>query len=205
MRDRDANEAPGSEGGRDEEARLVARLRRSEPGAFDEVYRRHHPGIWRFLRQLARSQALAEDLFQDTWVAAARNAHRLRSDTRLLAWLYAIARNKHKNALRTAARDRQRHTALAAEAAEPGLVPDAEAALRQRAERLRAALARLPDAHREVLLLFAVQGLETEAVGRILELSADAVRKRLSRARAALLCEAGLDGERDDLPRRDDP
>ena len=43
---------------------------------------------------------MAEDLFQDTWLAAARHAHRLHEGSQLLPWLYTIARNKHHNAFR---------------------------------------------------------------------------------------------------------
>ena len=87
---------------------LVLLMRRRQPGAFAEVYRRYHERIWRFLQRLTGHRALGEDLFQDTWLAAARNAHRLREDSQLLPWLYTIARNKHRNSLRFAAMEQRR-------------------------------------------------------------------------------------------------
>ena len=167
------------------DAELVARLRGRRAGAFDEVYRLHGPRIFRFLHGLTGSRSIAEDLFQDTWLAAARNAHRLRDDTQLLRWLFTIARNKHKNSLRFAAVDRQRH-----EGARLDLPiargPDENADARARTSRLERSLARLPEAHREILLLYFVEELDTAEVAAVLELREDAVRKRLSRARAEL-------------------
>jgi RNA polymerase sigma-70 factor (ECF subfamily) len=155
------------------------------PGAFDEVYRRHGSRIYRFLHGLTGSRALAEDLFQDTWLAAARNAHRLREETQLLPWLFTIARNKHRNAVRFAVVDRRR-TEGARHEAPTAAHPDEQADTRARTEKLERALARLPEAHREVLLLFFVEELDTAEVATVLGLREDAARKRLSRARADL-------------------
>lgn len=82
------------------EVELIEWLRAQQPGAFDLLYRWHKHRIWKFLRSLARSTTEAEDLFQETWVAAARHAHRLEVNSQLLPWLFTIARNKHRNALR---------------------------------------------------------------------------------------------------------
>ena len=51
---------------------------------------------------------------------------------------------------------------------------------------MASAVAGLPEAHREVLLLSIVEGLPTGEVAKVLGLREDAVRKRLSRARAEL-------------------
>jgi RNA polymerase sigma-70 factor (ECF subfamily) len=57
------------------------------------------------------------------------------------------------------------------------------------AQRANAAFTRLPEAHREVLLLCLIEGLETEQVATVLGVSQEVVRTRLSRARAALARE----------------
>lgn len=167
------------------DADLVVRLRRQAPGAFDEVYRRYREPVWRFLRRLCGRQQTAEDLFQDTWLSAARNAHRLREGSQLLPWLYTIARNKHRNAFRARFLDRKRREQALAVPPDPPREPDAEADARRRAAKIEIAFGRLPDAYREVLLL-TMEGLTTEAVAAIVGLREDAVRKRLSRARAEL-------------------
>lgn len=173
---------------------LVARLRRRHPGAFDELYRQNRERIWGFLFRLSGRAPFAEDLFQDTWLAVARNAHRLREDTELVPWLYTIARNKHRNALRALAFDRRRQTSVMAEPARDPPTPDTETDARRRAHQVGVAFASLADAHREVLLLAAAEGLETAEIAAILGLREDAVRKRLSRARAELVRLTGPRG-----------
>jgi RNA polymerase sigma-70 factor (ECF subfamily) len=170
---------------------LLRALGSREDGAFEELFARYRERIWRFLARLAGDRATAEDLFQETWFAAARHAERLREDTQLLRWLYTIAHNKHRNARRGWAAEWRRRTALAG--ADPGATPppDAAAASRVEAQRVAAAFSRLPEAHREVLLLCACEGLEAEDAAEVLGVSAEAVRKRLSRARAELAEIAG--------------
>ena len=172
---------------------LVTRLRLREPKAFDELYARYREEIWRFLRRLSGRDDLAEDLFQETWLAAARHAHRLLEDTRLLPWLYTIARNKQRNALRLRFFDEGRRTGSAAEPIAPAETPEQQAQLRAQARAVTEAFGRLAEAHREILLLTVVEGLDAKAVAAILDLREDAVRKRLSRARAELLRLTGLD------------
>ena len=172
---------------------LVLLMRRRQPGAFAEVYRRHHERIWRFLQRLTGHRALGEDLFQDTWLAAARNAHRLREDSQLLPWLYTIARNKHRNSLRFAAMEQRRREQ--AGPPDPAGAPELDVDARASAARVVAAFPRLTEAHREVLLLCLVEGLDSEAAARVLDVRPEAVRKRLSRARAELARLAGFPQE----------
>lgn len=167
------------------DANLVVRLRQRVPGAFDEVYRRYREPVWRFLHRLCGRQEIAEDLFQDTWLSAARNAHRLREGSQLLPWLYTIARNKYRNAFRARSLDRKRRERALAEPPDLPREPDAEAEALRQAVKVEIAFGRLPDAYREVLLL-TMEGLATEAIAAILGVREDAVRKRLSRARAEL-------------------
>jgi RNA polymerase sigma-70 factor, ECF subfamily len=162
------------------------RLRQQRRGAFDDVYQRYREPIWRFLYRLCGRQDAAEDLFQETWLAAARNVHRLRENSELLPWLYAIARNKHRNAIRFRLVDQKRREGIVGEAVTSPLEPDVETDARRRAARVARAFASLPEAYREVLLLSVVEGLPTVDIGKILGLREDAVRKRLSRARAEL-------------------
>ena len=113
-----------------EDAALVARLRRREPAAFDDVYALYQPRIFRFLLRLAGSRQLAEDLFQDTWLAAARHTGDLAEDTDLGAWLFTIARNKHRSHRRWAFLDFTQRERLAHEPAEPAPAPDRSAEAR---------------------------------------------------------------------------
>jgi RNA polymerase sigma-70 factor (ECF subfamily) len=178
------------------DADLVLLLRRRRPGAFDEVFRRYRDRIWRFLVNLTRQTDRAEDLFQETWLAVARNAHRVSEDTDLGPWLFTIARNKHRNGLRFLANDQRKRRGLAAvppPAAAAAL--DDAAHVRRVAARVTSCFAQLPVAHKEVLLLAVQEGLATREIAAVLGVREEAVRKRLSRARAELARSSGVDGE----------
>jgi RNA polymerase sigma-70 factor (ECF subfamily) len=183
------------------ERELVDALRARDPGAFEELYRLHRDRIWRFLVRLAGSASLAEDLFQETWLAAARHAHLLREDTAPLRWLYTIARNKHRNARRSWVMDSRRRAALYVAPRDEAPRPDEAAVSRVEAERVRDAMDRLPEAYREVLVLSACEGLDSADAAEVLDLKPEAVRQRLSRARAELARIVGRETPKEGEPR----
>lgn len=128
------------------------------------------------------------DLVQDTFVALARSATKLEPDTNLAAWLFTVARNAHRSHRRWAALDASRWVVLDDDLAVPGGGRGADESIdasrtRERTER---AIFGLGEAHREVLLLVAVEGLSHEEAAKILGVTPDVTRQRLSRARAEL-------------------
>jgi RNA polymerase sigma factor (sigma-70 family) len=171
---------------------LVLALRARKPGAFDRLYHQYHERIWRFLARLAG--AGAEDLFQETWLTAARHVHCLREDTTLLPWLFTIARNKHRNALRTWVRQVRQRQALQAAETDPQSLPEEVVHAHRQAEQTFSAFARLPTGYREVLLLCVVEEMDATRAAQVLGCSPDAIRKRLSRARQELARLAGRHG-----------
>jgi RNA polymerase sigma-70 factor, ECF subfamily len=173
------------------ERELVDALRAREAGAFEELYDRYRSQIWRFLARLTGGGPSTEDLFQETWLAAARRAHLLREDTEPLRWLYTIAHNKHRNDLRSWVQEIRKGAELGAHPAPEPPRPDDAASAQLEIERVRLAMTRLPAAHREVLALCACEGLESDDAAAILGLTPEAVRKRLSRARAELAALVG--------------
>ena len=80
---------------RDTELALVARLRRGDPDAFDDVYAAFNTRLLTFLVRLSRRRDVAEDLLEETWLRLVKHAQRLRPDTRLGPWLFTVARNLH--------------------------------------------------------------------------------------------------------------
>ena len=184
-----------------DEALLVERLRGGDGRALADVYARYHERIWSFLLRLSGRRHLAEDLFQETWLAVARGAGRLRDDTDLRAWLFTVARNRHRSHRRWAALDIARLLALGSGPAEHALAPDQDAEARAAVARAEAAFAQLSDAHREVLLLVVGEGLDATQTGAVLGLSPEAVRQRLRRARTGL-AHAAAQGEARSAGRR---
>jgi RNA polymerase sigma-70 factor (ECF subfamily) len=168
------------------DAELCAGLRRRERAAFDEVYARYHARIFRFLLRLTGRRSDAEDLFQETWISVAKSADRLAEDTDLPAWLFTVARNRHTSFRRWSMVHWLRTSALSSAPPEPSAPPDRDADARETAALLERTLAELAPAHREALLLVAVEGLSQQQVAEVLGIRHDTLRQRLSRARAEL-------------------
>ncbi len=167
---------------------LIDGLRRGEAPAFDAAYARYRGRIYGFLVRLTRRRDVAEDLFQETWLKLARHAPRLAEDTDLRAWLFTVARNAWVSHRRWSMLDVSRLVAIEDDAM-PALDasdPDARADAARDVERLERALAALPPASREVLLLVGVEGFDQEQAAAMLGITYTALRQRLARARAKL-------------------
>jgi RNA polymerase sigma-70 factor (ECF subfamily) len=169
------------------ERALVDRLRRGDPDAFDDIHGAFNARLFTFLLRLSRRREVAQDLLEDTWLRLVKHAPRLRPDTCLGAWLFAVARNLHVSHLRAR---------LLEDSALAGLMtcwplttgpasPFEVTAASELEARVERALASLPASSREVLLLVAA-GLESAAIAQVLRITPEAFRQRLSRARAAL-------------------
>jgi len=165
-----------------DEAELIRRTRQGDGTAFRELYRRYSGRIFAFLLRLSGRRDLAEDLHQETWLAAARHAGGLRPSSDFGAWLFTVARNHFRSARRRVAIAATHMSASRAPPTQASLDLDTDPTCRD----LEMALAELPDNHREILLLVGVEGLSIDRVAAVLEIRPDAVRQRLARARAAL-------------------
>lgn len=167
---------------------LVVRLRRGELGAFDEVYDSLRARVFTFLLRLSGRRDVAEDLVQEVWLRLARAAPGLALDTQLSAWLFTVARNLFVSHWRAG---------QVAQALGDGLLPEAPGTPFQAAadgetqRRLEAALAGLPIPYREIVLLCGVEGMAPREAAAALEITPEAARQRLARARAMLAAELG--------------
>ena len=172
---------------RDSELELVRRVRDADAAAFDMVHAMFNVRLFGFLARLARSRDVAQDLLEETWLRFVRHAGRLDADTRLGPWLFAVARNVHVSYCRSRAMEESR-TGDAVGLWPTGLLdsPFEQTASNELERRIEAALATLPAAFREVLLLVGVEGLRPAEAAVVCGISPDALRQRLSRARALL-------------------
>jgi len=164
---------------------LIDALRAGSREAFSKIYAAERESLYGFLVRLCRDRQLAADLFQNTWLKLARNARSLREDTDVRAWLFTVARNEFRSHRRAQMLDLSRFLAVDAERAsfsETAVSSEPEPML----EALDAALGKLGDADRELLLLVAVDGLELRQAAGVLGISYEALRQRLARARQRL-------------------
>jgi len=172
----------------DTEQALVERLRRGDEAAFDAVYDAFNLRLFTFLLRLTRRHHVAEDLLEETWLRLVKHGHRLRPDTRLGPWLFTVARNLHVSYVR--ARMIEDSTAVGLMTLWPFSVerssPFEATAVSELERRIERALASLPPASREVLLLVGVAGLDHSDAADVCGITPEALRQRLHRARAML-------------------
>ena len=173
-------------------------LRRGEPASFDAVFAAYRGRVFGYLARMTGRRDFAEDLTQEVFLRLARAARALRPDTKLRGWLFTVAHN----VLVSHARAAKATAALATELAEhpiaTGRTPYEALADSLAQLKVEHALAALPAGYREVVLLVAIEGLPAADVGAALSLSPEAVRQRLSRARAILAQALGDEGRRHD-------
>lgn len=168
---------------------LVTRLRQGDGRAFDELYEWMRPRVFSFLARMTGRRDVADDLSQEVWMRLARHAPRLADDTRLAAWLFAVARNLYISHWRAAQCAQQLSGGLLP--APPAPPSPFEAACEgETSARVERAVNGLAPAYREILLLCAVEGLAPKEAAAILGISAEAARQRLARARSMI--EAAL-------------
>lgn len=173
---------------RDTELALVERLRQGDADAFDEVYAAFNTRVFTFLVRLSRRRDVAEDLLEETWLRLVKHARRLRPDTRLGPWLFTVARNIHVSYTRSRMlEDSAAASLISLWPFNPDRSSPFEAAAATELERrIERALAGMPAAAREVLLLVGVAGLDPADAADVCGITPEALRQRLHRARETL-------------------
>ena len=172
----------------DTELALVERLRVSDEAAFDTVYEAFNLRLYTFLLRLSRRHDVAEDLLEETWLRLVKHAHRLHADTRLGAWLFTVARNLHVSYVRSRLIEDTTTSGLMAlwPVSIDRLSPFEATAANELERRIERALACLPSASREVLLLIGIAGLDHSDAADVCGITPEALRQRLRRARTML-------------------
>jgi len=172
----------------EDERATVARLRAGDAEAFDDVYDLYRPRLFAFLLRMTRRRTLAEDLLDETWLRLVSHASTLESGTRLAPWLFTVARNLYwSTAWRTAAEEAHAPELLSLwPAPQPWPSPFDLAAAAELERRVEIALATLSPQYREVVLLVAHEGLTPGEAAVVCGTTPEALRQRLSRARAGI-------------------
>jgi RNA polymerase sigma-70 factor (ECF subfamily) len=159
-------------------AELVSRARRGDPGAFDELVRRHLRAAYAVALAVLGRPADADDVAQDAFVAALERLDDCREPARFSGWLLRIVRNRALNALdKRKLRDHGDDIEVAGPAAHGDVV------LRHQ---LLAALATLTEVQREIVLLHDLDGWTHAELAELLDLTEVHCRQHLFTARKAL-------------------
>jgi RNA polymerase sigma-70 factor (ECF subfamily) len=145
------------------------------------------PRLWRFAFRLAGDQHAAEDLVQRACVRALERRHQLQPGTSARSWMFSIVHSVWLNEVR--ARQIRQHASMQWSddladtiADESAADPETNALHRQ----VMAAVEKLPDAQRVVMLLVAVEGLSYQEAAGVIDVPIGTVMSRLARARLTI-------------------
>lgn len=206
----------------DAEASLLDALRDGDEAAFAELVDRYHGPLKRFARSFGATDAVADEIVQETWLGALRGLDRFEERSSLKTWLFTILKNQARN---RAAREKRSvpFSALHGEGEEtsgPAVDPDRfqrdegcwpghwatpprpweephrRLASMEAREQIRGALSRLPARQQAVVALRDVEGLSSDEVCDLLDISESNQRVLLHRGRSAMrnVLEGYMDG-----------
>jgi RNA polymerase sigma-70 factor (ECF subfamily) len=174
---------------------LVERIQRGDKAACAECIERHSPGVYRIALRLMGNEAEAEDVVQETFLSAFKAIDRFENRSSLATWLYRIAHNAALMKLR-----RTQPVQVSVDDEEvfgEGLpvptqmhdwccLPERDFESGETRAQLERAIKDLPEKLRAVFVMRELEGLSTEETAQALDISIDAAKVRLHRARLQL-------------------
>jgi RNA polymerase sigma-70 factor (ECF subfamily) len=177
---------------------LVGRARAGDPAAFERLFERYQAPILNYLHRMVGDRAVAEDLTQDTFIKAYRALPATSPDLAFKAWLYRIATNTAISHLR---RNKIVKWIPFLAGTDHASDESIERSVGRRYD-VEQALNRLPQHYAMILLLRHYQGLSLAETALALDITENAAKLRLFRARKAF---AGVYHEGEEaLPKGDD-
>jgi RNA polymerase sigma-70 factor (ECF subfamily) len=176
-------EPKANESGRAEEMKLLKRLQAGDERAFDTLYSRHMPPVYRYALRMTGSQSDADDVVQELFLELIRSARGYDPERgELRSYLYGLARRLILRRLPAEAPAND-------DTPEPAVEDDPfeRLDLEQRLELVRTAVASLPAGYREVVVLCDLEEMSYADAAVTMGCAVGTVRSRLHRARAMLL------------------
>lgn len=165
------------------EASLLTAARRGDEPAFLDLYQRHKLPLYRFAYRLTGSEALAEDVTQECFLAMLNGAAFDDRRGPLRTYLFGVIRHL---ALRRLKRDERESEEPPLSAAAADANPLCELLAAERAAIVERAVRVLPPLQKEALILFEYEDMSLEEISRITGVDVNAVKARLFRARESL-------------------
>jgi RNA polymerase sigma-70 factor, ECF subfamily len=176
----------------DERQVLANGLRRRDASLLDRLIEQYQQRLYRYLLFLTGDPALAEDLFQETWIRVLERGHQYNAKSKFESWLFAIARNLVIDVSRRK-KFRSLEELADPESNQPFEPPDdrAVSALqlllsRENEQAVQLSLLKIPAYYREVLLLRFHEELGLEEIAGVLAAPLSTVKSRLYRGLEAL-------------------
>jgi RNA polymerase sigma-70 factor (ECF subfamily) len=176
------------------DAELLARYGRGDEAAFREIVSRYKNGLYAFLRQFLNRQDLVEDVFQETFLQLFTSRESFDDTRPLHPWLFTIAANKAKDALRKWQRTAAIPIGTIAEPEDLSFddmlntlsadttMPYEELERSETASQVEQIIANMPDNLREILILAYFNKFSYKQMAQILSIPIGTVKSRLHTA-----------------------
>lgn len=164
---------------------LVNRARTGDLAAFRELFQRHRPDVTRLVFRLMGRTADLEDVTQDVFLQVYRSLPDFRGDAKFSTWLHRVTVNVVLMARRSA-RSRPSLVFEEPEALDVELLPDEDAARRERLRAFARCIDKLAEKKRTAFLLHDVEGVAAAEVATMVGAPVLTVRTRLFYARKEL-------------------
>lgn len=168
---------------------LVRQLKDGEASAGAELVRRYEGSLMGYLRRLAGSDHMAEELHQATWLSVLEHLDKFDAAGSgaggFKAWLFRIATNKANDWWRRSGREQAAKTGLRL-AGDESTEPENQTETAEQVVKLREAIAKLPEAQREVLLLRYYSGLKFVEIADMLGCPLNTALGRMHKAMSKL-------------------
>lgn len=164
---------------------LLHDFSRGKTKAFEILVERYRSALEHYAQRTLQNPQIAEEITADVFERLARERGQWQLHTSFRAYLFAMVRNRCFDEMRRRRREHEAHphiVALEAHRQQPPH-PEAVARLGELAQSLELAISKLPEAHRDVVLLRLVHGLSGEETAQIVQCSEEQVRSLLSYAR----------------------
>jgi RNA polymerase sigma-70 factor (ECF subfamily) len=179
---------------RPDDSRLVERLQQGDPDAFEVLVRTHSGRLLSVARRFLPTEQDAQDALQDAFIQAFRAIGTFEERAQLHTWLHRIVVNCALMKLRQRRRKPERSiedllptfAADGHQASEAREWSDAVLERKESTRLVRAAIAKLPELYRTVLVLRDIEERDTAETALLLDTSPNVVKVRLHRARQAL-------------------
>lgn len=183
-----------SEEERAKDLELVEHAKKGDRQAFGKLVERYQRRVYALAFGILRQREDAWDVAQEAFVKAYRNLDRFEGNAAFYTWLYRIAYNLSIDTLREKARrdsvdleeTRKIEEALEREGRHPSGNPDETAQRKELAAVIEAAIAKLSEKHRAIIVLREIEGLSYEEMAEVLGISKGTVMSRLFHARQNL-------------------
>lgn len=182
----------------DPDVRLMLKVRDGNAAAFEQLVQKYQGRLVGVLEHLVPGRNLAEDLAQEVFMRVYRARETYEPGARFSTWLFRITHNVASNALRRLSRRREVHiqnTPSGAVALNPldkmakaqsGLMPTRQVARKELAAIVQDAILQLNERQRMAILLSKFEGMSYQDIAVAMDLTPQAVKSLLSRARGNL-------------------